>query len=158
MVGLGMLMILMGVISLYLRKTKRLYESIWFQRFAVAMGSSGFITLLAGWFTTEVGRQPWVIYGVMRTKDALSPVSAEQVGFTLIVFVVVYCVVFGVGIYYMFKLMNQGPQPLAQDHQSGGPGQFKTPARPVSAADDAPVHNPAPVVDRDPRTLPSDEE
>ncbi len=163
MVGLGMLMILMGVISLYLRKTNRLYESVWFHRFAVAMGASGFITLLAGWFTTEVGRQPWVIYGVMRTKDALSPVSAEQVGFTLIVFVLVYFVVFGVGIYYMLKLMHQGPQPLAQDQQTGGPGQFKTPSRPVSAADDsptnnAPVNNGSPTIERDPRSLPSDEE
>ncbi len=51
------------------------------------MGPSGFIALLAGWFTTEVGRQPWVVYGVLHTKDALSPVSAEQVGLTLIIFV-----------------------------------------------------------------------
>ncbi|RYZ40327.1 MAG: hypothetical protein EOP49_29620, partial [Sphingobacteriales bacterium] len=95
------------------------------------------------WVTTEVGRQPWVVYGVLRTKDALSPVSAEQVGLTLIIFVVVYCVVFGVGIYYMLKLLKQGPQPLAQDQQTGGVGQFKTPMRPVSAADDAPVENPS---------------
>lgn len=143
MVGLGVLMILLGFISLYLRRKQRLYESRNFHRFALLMGGSGFITLLAGWFTTEVGRQPWVVYGVMRTKDALSPVSAEQVGITLIIFVLVYCVVFGVGIYYMLKLLKQGPQPLAQDQQTGGVGQFKTPMRPVSAADDAPVDNPS---------------
>ncbi|XID75053.1 cytochrome ubiquinol oxidase subunit I [Alkanindiges sp. WGS2144] len=143
MVGLGVLMILLGVISVCLRKTGRLYDSKAFQRFAIAMGGSGFVTLLAGWFTTEVGRQPWVIYGVMRTKDALSPVSAEQVGFTLIVFVLVYFVVFGIGIYYMLKLMKQGPHPSSQDMQTGGVGHFKTPMRPLSGAnaDDAPVEN-----------------
>lgn len=137
MVGLGLLMILMGVLSLYLRKTKRLYESKWFQRFALLMGGSGFISLLAGWFTTEVGRQPWVVYGVMRTKDALSPVSAEQVGLTLIIFVLVYFVVFGVGIYYMLKLMKQGPSFSHLDTvEAGGVGHFKTPMRPLSGADE----------------------
>lgn len=94
MVGLGMLMLLLALTGLWLRKTGKLYESKWFHRFALVMGPSGFIALLAGWFTTEVGRQPWVVYGVMRTKDALSPVSAEQVGLTLIIFVLVYCIVF----------------------------------------------------------------
>lgn len=137
MVGLGLLMILMGVLSLYLRKTKRLYESKWFQRFALLMGGSGFISLLAGWFTTEVGRQPWVVYGVMRTKDALSPVSAEQVGLTLIIFVLVYFVVFGVGIYYMLKLMKQGPSFSHVDTlEATGVGHFKTPMRPLSGADE----------------------
>jgi cytochrome d ubiquinol oxidase subunit I len=110
MVGLGMLMILLAAFALFLRKGGKLYENKWLHRFAFVMGPSGFIALLAGWFTTEVGRQPWVVYGVMRTKDALSPVSAEQVGLTLIIFVVVYCVVFGIGIYYMLKLMHKGPQ------------------------------------------------
>lgn len=110
MVGMGMLMILLAVMALFLRKGGKLYENKWLHCFAFAMGPSGFIALLAGWFTTEVGRQPWVVYGVMRTKDALSPVSAEQVGLTLIIFVVVYCIVFGIGIYYMLKLMHKGPQ------------------------------------------------
>ena len=110
MVGLGMLMILLAFLALVLRKGGKIYENKWLHRFAFLMGPSGFIALLAGWFTTEVGRQPWVVYGVMRTKDGLSPVSAEQVGLTLIIFVVVYCVVFGIGIYYMLKLMHKGPQ------------------------------------------------
>ena len=110
MVGMGLLMILLAVSALFLRKGGKLYENKWLHRFAFAMGPSGFIALLAGWFTTEVGRQPWVVYGVMRTADGLSPVSAEQVGLTLIIFVLVYCVVFGVGIYYMLKLMHKGPE------------------------------------------------
>ena len=110
MVGLGVLMLLLALTGLWLRRTGRFYESPWFHRFALVMGPSGFIAMLAGWFTTEIGRQPWVVYGVLRTKDALSPVSAEQVGLTLIIFVVVYCVVFGVGIYYMLRIMHKGPE------------------------------------------------
>jgi cytochrome d ubiquinol oxidase subunit I len=137
MVSLGMLMLLLALTSVWLRKTGKLFESKWFHRFAVFMGPSGFIALLAGWFTTEVGRQPWVVYGVMRTKDALSPVSAEQVGLTLIIFVVVYCIVFGIGIYYMLKLMHKGPEFIySQQQEVGGVGHFKTPMRPLSAADE----------------------
>lgn len=110
MVGLGFLMLLLALSGLVLRKNDKLYERKWLHHFALYMGPSGFIALLAGWFTTEVGRQPWVVYGVMRTKDALSPVSAEQVGLSLIIFVVVYCLVFGIGIYYMLKLMHKGPE------------------------------------------------
>lgn len=138
MVGLGMLMLLMAVASVWLRKTGKLYESKWFHRFAFIMTPSGFIALLAGWFTTEVGRQPWIIYGVMRTKDALSPVSAEQVGLTLIIFVVVYCIVFGVGIYYMLKIMHKGPEFIhSQASEIGGVGHFKTPMRPLSAINES---------------------
>ena len=102
-------MLLLAALGAWSRISGKFYESKWLHKFALWMGPSGFIALLAGWFTTEVGRQPWIIYGVMRTKDALSPVSAEQVGFTLIVFVVVYCIVFGIGIYYMLKMMAKGP-------------------------------------------------
>ncbi|MBR7539247.1 cytochrome ubiquinol oxidase subunit I, partial [Mycobacterium tuberculosis] len=88
-----------------------LYESTWFHKFAIVMGPTGYIALLAGWVTTEVGRQPWVVYGVLRTKDALShTVTADQVGLSLIIFVLVYTVVFGAGIYYMFRLMKSGPE------------------------------------------------
>ena len=110
MVGLGMLMLLLAIWGAWSRKKGCFYESRGLHRFALIMGPSGFIAMLAGWFTTEVGRQPWVVYGIMRTKDALSPVSAEQVGLTLIIFVVVYCVVFGAGIYYMLRLMHKGPE------------------------------------------------
>jgi cytochrome bd ubiquinol oxidase subunit I len=75
----------------------------------LCMGPSGFITLLAGWITTEAGRQPWVVYGVMRTADAVSPVTAQQVGVSLLAFVIVYSIVFGTGIYYLLKLLRQGP-------------------------------------------------
>ena len=110
MVAIGTLMIILAVIGLWLRRRGKFYESKGFHRFALIMGPSGLVALLAGWMTTEVGRQPWVVYGVMRTRDAISPVSFGQVSLTLFIFVVVYCIVFGVGIYYMLKLMKIGPE------------------------------------------------
>src|SRR3984893_15539305 len=109
MVGMALLMLLLGVLGLVLRWRKKLYDTRWFQRFALAMGPSGLIALLAGWITTEVGRQPWVVYGVLRTADAISPLSSQQVGTSLLIFIIVYFLVFGTGIYYMLKLMAKGP-------------------------------------------------
>ncbi|MEB6676125.1 MULTISPECIES: cytochrome ubiquinol oxidase subunit I [Acinetobacter] len=138
MVGLGTLMVLLAVIGLILRKKDQIYEKKWFHKFALIMGPTGYIALLAGWFTTELGRQPWVVYGVLRTEDALSSVSASQVGLTLIIFVVVYTIVFGTGIYYILKLMYKGPQFIHTPVQdSGGVGHFKTPMRPLSAVDES---------------------
>jgi cytochrome bd ubiquinol oxidase subunit I len=109
MVGLGLLMIALAFTAWILHRRGRLYDTAWFHRCAVLMGPTGFVTLLAGWVTTEVGRQPWVVYGVMRTSQAASPLSAQQVGLSLMAFVVVYFLVFGTGIYYMLKLMRAGP-------------------------------------------------
>ncbi|HEX7916071.1 cytochrome ubiquinol oxidase subunit I [Rudaea sp.] len=119
MAGLGMLMLLMAVVALLLRRGGRLYESRWFQRWALLMGPSGLIALLAGWITTEVGRQPWTVYGVLRTVDSVSPLDAQQVGVSLLIFVVVYFLVFGTGIYYMLKLMKMGPS--ADPHHGSTP-------------------------------------
>ncbi|MBJ8417822.1 cytochrome ubiquinol oxidase subunit I [Acinetobacter courvalinii] len=139
MVGLGMLMVLLSLVALWLRKTGKLYGTSWFLKFAFVMGPAGYIALLAGWVTTEVGRQPWVIYGVMRTKDGLSQtVTADQVGISLIIFVGVYTIVFGSGIYYMLKLLKKGPEFIdAIEHEPAGPGHFKTPMRPLSAVDES---------------------
>jgi cytochrome bd ubiquinol oxidase subunit I len=109
MAGLGVLMIVMSVTAWVLRRRGTLFESKWFHKLAVAMGPTGFITLLAGWVTTEAGRQPWVVYGVLRTSQAVSPLSTQQVGISLMAFVIVYFLVFGTGIYYMLKLMRKGP-------------------------------------------------
>jgi cytochrome d ubiquinol oxidase subunit I len=115
MVGLGVLMIVLAIAAWLLQRRGRLYDARWFHRFALFMGPSGFVTLLAGWVTTEVGRQPWVVYGVMRTSQAVSPLSAQQVGLSLMAFVVVYFLVFGTGIYYMLKLMRAGPARTPED-------------------------------------------
>jgi len=109
MAALGMLMILLALIGLTLRRHGRIYESRSFQRCVLAMGPAGFITLLAGWVTTEAGRQPWVVYGVLRTAQAVSPVTQQDVSVSLMIFVVVYFLVFCTGIYYILKLLRLGP-------------------------------------------------
>jgi cytochrome d ubiquinol oxidase subunit I len=109
MAGLGMLMILLAVIGLILRRGGRIYESRLFQRCMLAMGPAGFITLIAGWITTEMGRQPWVVYGVLRTAQAVSPVTQQDVSVSLMLFVIVYFLVFCTGIYYILKLLRLGP-------------------------------------------------
>src|SRR6202011_4481659 len=112
---MGLLMLLLGVLGLVLRLRNKLHDTRWFQRFALAMGPSGLIALIAGWITTEVGRQPWVVYGVLRTADAISPLSSQQVGTSLLIFIIVYFLVFGTGIYYMLKLMAKGPDVVDQE-------------------------------------------
>jgi cytochrome d ubiquinol oxidase subunit I len=109
MAGLGMLMILLALVGLVLRRHGRVYENRLFQRIMVAMGPAGFVTLLAGWVTTEAGRQPWVVYGVLRTAQAVSPVTQQDVSVSLMIFVIVYCLVFCTGIYYILKLLRIGP-------------------------------------------------
>lgn len=110
MVGIGMAMILTGVIAAFLHFRKRLYDSRIFQLWCMAMTPTGFIAVLAGWFVTEVGRQPWTAYGVIRTSESISPVAAEQVAITLLAFIIVYIFVFGAGTYYILKLIGKGPK------------------------------------------------
>jgi len=138
MAGLGALMLLLGLWGAWTRWRSQLYKSKLLLRFAVLMGPSGLVAILAGWLTTEIGRQPWVVYGVMRTKDAVSNHSALALTTTLAIFVVMYCAVFGTGISYMIKLIARGPEELGPD---GTPTQAegahrRTPARPLSAAPD----------------------
>jgi cytochrome d ubiquinol oxidase subunit I len=137
MVGLGLLMILTGLIGLAYRRGGRLYEKPWFHRMAMAMGPSGFLAILAGWVTTEVGRQPWVVYGLMRTVDGRSPIAAPAVGASLAAFVVVYFAVFGVGIWYMLRMMAQTPGPHVEPPSSAEPTvSARLPADPDQAAKD----------------------
>ena len=138
MVGLGMLMLLLGVWSLWLRLRQRLYRSKLFLRFAVMMGPAGLIAILAGWYTTEIGRQPWVVYGVMRTKDAVSNHSALALSSTLIVIFVMYFAIFGTGVSYILQLVAKGPQEYGPEDASGeGNAPSRRPARPLSAAPDS---------------------
>jgi cytochrome bd ubiquinol oxidase subunit I len=117
MAGLGFLMVILAFTGFVLRRRGRLYDSRPYHLFALLMGPTGFISLLAGWITTEVGRQPWVVYGVMRTSHALSPITAQEVGITLLAFVVVYALVFGTGIYYLLRLAMTGPAVIPEDER-----------------------------------------
>ena len=141
MVALGLLMIATGLWSLWLRRGDRLFESRAFLRLVLYMGPSGLVAILAGWFTTEIGRQPWIIHGLMRTSEGVSNHSAEQLGLTLALFVLIYFAVFGIGIVYVLRLIGKGPVPHEGKSKGvGGPGEQRTPARPISAADEALGH------------------
>ncbi|WP_020594579.1 cytochrome ubiquinol oxidase subunit I [Kiloniella laminariae] len=109
MVGLGFLMAGLGIWSLYQRCRGKLFDTSLMFRFSVLMAPSGFIAILAGWITTEVGRQPYTVYGLLRTADSLSPIDAPAVAASLLAFIVVYFTVFGVGIVYILRLMGRTP-------------------------------------------------
>jgi cytochrome d ubiquinol oxidase subunit I len=79
-------------------------------RAAVAMSPAGFLAVLSGWITAEVGRQPYVAYGVLRTADAASPLVAGQVGTSLLAFMTIYAVVFTAGAIFIFRLLHEGPE------------------------------------------------
>jgi cytochrome d ubiquinol oxidase subunit I len=142
MVGLGTLMLVLGVAGLWARWRGTLYDWRLLHRFAVVMAPAGFVAVIAGWITTEVGRQPYVVYGLLRTADAVSPLDAPAVGASLLAFVLVYFTVFGIGIWYMLRLMRAPPQageadpleterePLRSAGTVPGPAQFGDDAEP----------------------------
>ncbi|VFS40771.1 cytochrome d ubiquinol oxidase subunit 1 [Enterobacter cancerogenus] len=112
-----------------LQKKRAVYlasRSLWF---ALLMGPSGLVAILAGWVTTEVGRQPWVVYGLQRTRDAVSAHGDLHMSVSLLAFFIVYTSVFGVGYSYMVRLIKKGPQP----HESFATQSDGRPSRPLSA-------------------------
>jgi len=109
MVGLGTLMLVLGFWSLYARMRRSLYDSPWLHRLALVMGPAGFVAVIAGWVTTEVGRQPYTVYGLLRTAESVSPLHAPAVASSLLAFIVVYFIVFGAGIIYVLRLMAAPP-------------------------------------------------
>lgn len=108
MVGLGLAIFGLGLWSLVARWRGKLYDWKWLHRAGVLMGPAGFVAVIAGWVTTEVGRQPWTIYGLLRTVHSASPLDAPAVGASLIAFVLVYFAVFGIGVWYILKLIEKG--------------------------------------------------
>jgi cytochrome d ubiquinol oxidase subunit I len=109
MVGLGSLMAGLGLWSLWLRFRQRLYESRGLHWAALIMGPSGFVALLSGWITSEVGRQPFTVYGLLRTQDSVSPIAAAAVGASLAAFILIYVAVFSIGIFFILRLMSKPP-------------------------------------------------
>ncbi|MDH7974513.1 cytochrome ubiquinol oxidase subunit I [Sphingomonas sp. AR_OL41] len=108
MVGLGLAIFGLGLWSLVARARGKLYDWRWLHRAALVMGPAGFVAVIAGWVTTESGRQPWTVYGLLRTQASVSPLAAPAVGASLIAFVCVYFAVFGFGTWYILKLINKG--------------------------------------------------
>ena len=111
MVGMGFLMMGLGLFSLLMRWRGKLYETRLLHLFAIAMGPAGFIAVLAGWITTETGRQPFTVYGLLRTADSASPLAAPAVASSLIAFIIVYFAVFITGVIYILRLMAAPPHP-----------------------------------------------
>ncbi|MDX2266093.1 MAG: cytochrome ubiquinol oxidase subunit I [Hyphomicrobiales bacterium] len=125
MVGIGLLMAALGAWSLFARWRGRLYEDRWLHRAALVMGPSGLIAVLAGWFTTEIGRQPYTVYGQLLTADSVSPIAAPAVATSLIAFIVIYFFVFGAGVFYLLRLMNHAPQ-AGEPGLEAAPGPIRT--------------------------------
>lgn len=111
MVGLGLLMIALGLWGVWLVWRRRVDGNRLFLGFAALMGPSGFVAVIAGWIVTEVGRQPWVIQGVLLTRDALSPVTPGSVATSLLIYLVIYSIVFVAGAIYILRLLREGPVP-----------------------------------------------
>jgi cytochrome d ubiquinol oxidase subunit I len=130
MVGIGLFMIAAALLGSFYWWRGTLFEERWYLRVMANCWWIGFIAVISGWIVTETGRQPWVVYGVMRTADATSPVAAHAVLGTLILFVLAYGTVFWFGIYYINRLIARGPDPAT----TGGSEHFS--GNPMSAAHD----------------------
>ncbi|HVG06034.1 MAG TPA: cytochrome ubiquinol oxidase subunit I, partial [Burkholderiaceae bacterium] len=113
MVGIGFLMLLIALTAIVLTLRKRLYSSRWFLRVLTLASPLGFVAIVAGWYTAEIGRQPYVIYGMLRTADAVSPVTTGNVALSLVLFFVIYSAVFGAGFWYLFRTIRTGPVEVA---------------------------------------------
>jgi len=129
MVAIGMAMILTGIVAAILFLRKKLFDSRLFQLWCMALTPTGFIALLAGWFVTEVGRQPYVAYGVIRTSEAVSPVLGEHVALSLLAFIIVYTALFGAATYYILKLIRRGIDTQKEGFEEHGKvaAPFKSP-------------------------------
>ena len=121
MVGIGFAMVGLGLWSLLARWRGGLYDWTWLHRAALVMSPMGFVAVLCGWITTEVGRQPYVVYGLMRTAEAVSPLDAPAVGTSLIAFIVIYTAVFGAGTFYILRLMNRPAAAIGEPVDKEGP-------------------------------------
>jgi len=136
MVAIGLLMMAVAVVAALLWWRGRLYDQRAFLGLLVCSAPAGFIAIVAGWYTAEIGRQPYVVYGVLRTVEVVAPVSVQEVTASLALFVVVYFAVFGSGVWYILQAIRTGPVDVAlPEHPALGrrPMAAFTGARPTSA-------------------------
>jgi cytochrome d ubiquinol oxidase subunit I len=139
MVGIGIIIIAFGLVGVWLWWRRNLFDTRWYLWPAAHSWWLGFVAVISGWIVTESGRQPWVAYGILRTADAVSPVPGASMMTTLVLFVLVYGVVFTMGIYYINRLIALGPHGRAAEPPESG-----TPVRPLSAVIDAAREIPSP--------------
>jgi cytochrome d ubiquinol oxidase subunit I len=138
MVGMGLIMLAVSWFGVFLRWRGRLESTRWFLWVAFFSFPSGFVAVLAGWFTAEVGRQPWVVYGLLRTKDAVTPsLVTSDVLLSLACYVIVYAIIYTFGLLYIYRLLRDGPVRDA----AADPTKI-TPARPLAVAMQASAEDP----------------
>jgi cytochrome d ubiquinol oxidase subunit I len=125
MVGVGVLMILTGVMAAILYWRKKLFDTRWFHYWCMALTPAGFIAVIAGWCVSEIGRQPYVAYGVIRTVESVSPVPGPHIALSLLAFIVTYTFIFGAGSYYILRLIAKGP--ASEEEAYGAHGVDKPP-------------------------------
>ncbi|KPQ01584.1 cytochrome ubiquinol oxidase subunit I [Marinobacter sp. HL-58] len=131
MVGIGTLMIIVGLTGLALRRGGRYFQSNWFLQVLRVMSIAPFIAVLTGWFVTEVGRAPWLVYGIMDQASSVTPsLSGGMALFTLIGYIAVYAAVFSAGVYYLMRVLYVGLEDRSDEEEHDA----DRPARPLSAA------------------------
>jgi cytochrome bd ubiquinol oxidase subunit I len=128
MVGLGLIMLVMVILSLWLRYRHCLFDTSWFLRLCQFFTPIGFLTILAGWVTTEVGRQPWTVYGLLRTADSVTPsLTGNDVLISLVCYIVVYLLIYPFGIFLMASLIRKTPAQISTKKDVIAGGQPSTP-------------------------------
>mgnify|MGYP001224114027 CR=1 FL=1 len=133
MVGIGLILIILGIAGAVLWWRGRLFTTQWYLRTMRYAWPLGFIAILTGWITTESGRQPYTVQGILPTANAASPVSTASVATSLVAFVIIYSVVFSIGVYYIYRLMLHGPHGASIQPVQPPEG---LPNRPLSTAQD----------------------
>ena len=126
MVGIGVLMLFTAIMGFVLLLKNTLFGSLWFHRWCLAMAPLGFIASIAGWLTAEIGRQPWVVYNLLKTRDAVSSIGYEEVLISFTLLILAYGVVFGFYLYYLFKLIAHGPETRAEEQIEHHAFQYMT--------------------------------
>jgi cytochrome d ubiquinol oxidase subunit I len=127
MAGIGFLFFFVMVWAFFLWRRKRLFDSRGFLAVLVAIQPLGFLATIAGWITTEMGRQPWIVYGLMKTRDGVSPIAAGNVAWSLALFFVFFLIIGGVYLYYIFQILSSGPDmksPIPATHLPAGMKPF----------------------------------
>ena len=127
MVGCGLVMLALVVVGFWLRLRRRLYDADWYLRALMWSSPLGFIAVVAGWTTTEVGRQPWTVYGVMRTAHSVTPsLTGFDVLLSLLGYIAVYLIMFPTGLWFIARIVRGGVS-----HGEASPVEAGRPAAPV---------------------------
>jgi cytochrome d ubiquinol oxidase subunit I len=124
MVGCGVLMLALAWLGCWLARDDRIEAHRGLLWATAASFPLGFIATLMGWFTAEVGRQPWVVYGLLRTADAATPfLTPRDVALTLAMFAAVYTLIFTAGAIYIHRMLRRGPLPPVPEPRAANPSR-----------------------------------